>query len=106
MIEGILRRDFTRNKSSRTLRCDEGNSRRRNNHGKDCKPSNCSQAPEMKFGVCVPNYGETCSSDAIQQVAAAAEEGGYDSVWCTDHVLLPKRSEERRVGKECRSQWR
>ncbi len=46
----------------------------------------------MKFGVCLPNYGETCSSDAIQQVAAAAEDGGYDSVWCTDHVLLPKNS--------------
>ena len=47
---------------------------------------------ELKFGVCVPNYGETCSSDAIKQVAAAAEDGGYDSVWCTDHVLLPRNS--------------
>src|SRR6058998_1472992 len=67
-------------------------SRRHNNHGKSCKPSNCGQAPEMKFGVCMPNYGETCSTDAIQRVAVAAEDSGYDSVWCTDHVLLPRNS--------------
>ncbi len=46
----------------------------------------------MKFGTCVPNYGETCSREAVEQVAVAAEEAGYDSVWCTDHVLLPKNS--------------
>jgi probable F420-dependent oxidoreductase len=46
----------------------------------------------MKFGVCVPNYGETCSTEALQQVALAAEENGYDSVWCTDHILLSRNS--------------
>ena len=46
----------------------------------------------MKFGVCVPNYGDTCSPDALEQVASASEELGYDSIWCTDHILLPTHS--------------
>ncbi len=46
----------------------------------------------MKFGVCVPNYGETCSTETLRTVALAAEQDGYDSIWCTDHVLLPRNS--------------
>ncbi len=46
----------------------------------------------MKFGVCVPNYGETCSTETLRKVALAAEEEEYDSVWCTDHILLPTNS--------------
>src|SRR3989449_3161040 len=46
----------------------------------------------MKFGVCVPNYGETCSTEALRNVAAEAERSGFDSVWCTDHILIPRDS--------------
>jgi len=46
----------------------------------------------MKIGVCVPNYGENCSRDAIRTIAVEAERSGYDSVWCTDHILMPKNS--------------
>src|SRR6266567_4736199 len=46
----------------------------------------------MKLGVCIPNYGETCSIEAIRKVATEAERQGYDSVWCTDHILMPKNS--------------
>ena len=46
----------------------------------------------MKFGVCVPNYGETGSTETLRQIALAAEDEGYDSVWCTDHVLLSRNS--------------
>src|SRR5262245_5927560 len=46
----------------------------------------------MKFGVCLPNYGETCSPESLRQVALASEETGYDSVWATDHVLLSRNS--------------
>jgi probable F420-dependent oxidoreductase len=44
----------------------------------------------MKFGVGLPNYGPHTSFDAIRRVALAAEELGYDSVWTTDHVIVPK----------------
>ena len=47
----------------------------------------------MKFGVCLPNYGETGSEEALRIVAIKSEELGYDSVWTTDHVLMPTKSE-------------
>ncbi len=46
----------------------------------------------MKFGICVPNYGETSSTDALRTLALEADRNGYDSVWCTDHVLMPQNS--------------
>jgi len=46
----------------------------------------------MKFGVCVPNYGESMSVDGIRAVGIEAEKLGYDSIWATDHVLMPKNS--------------
>ncbi|MDA4122549.1 MAG: TIGR03619 family F420-dependent LLM class oxidoreductase [Thaumarchaeota archaeon] len=46
----------------------------------------------MKFGVAVPNYGENLSVDGMLTVAKTAEEFGFDSVWTTDHILMPKAS--------------
>ena len=46
----------------------------------------------MKFGVCVPNYGLTGTPAAVKAVALEAESLGYDSVWCTDHILMPQKS--------------
>jgi probable F420-dependent oxidoreductase len=44
----------------------------------------------MKFGLLLPNYGHTASTDFITRSAALAEAQGYDSVWTTDHVVVPK----------------
>ena len=46
----------------------------------------------MKFGVCIPNYGETLALEALRDVALETEKLGYDSIWTTDHVLMPKLS--------------
>jgi len=44
----------------------------------------------MKIGVCLPNYGPATAAAAIGRVALAAEEMGYDSLWATDHILVPE----------------
>src|SRR3989441_8431293 len=46
----------------------------------------------MKFGVCVPNYGESSTPDALRAIALEAEHAGCDSLWTTDHVLMPRSS--------------
>lgn len=43
----------------------------------------------MKVGLCLPNYGPAAAPNAIRRVALAAEEMGYDSLWATDHILVP-----------------
>ena len=43
----------------------------------------------MKFGVCMPHYGRDIDVDGLTEMAVAAEEMGFDSVWVTDHIILP-----------------
>jgi len=44
----------------------------------------------MKLGVCLPHYGRAIEPSRLLQVAARAEEMGLDSVWVTDHVMVPR----------------
>ena len=39
-------------------------------------------------GVLLPNYGDHASRAAIAEVADAAEDLGFDSVWTTEHLLV------------------
>lgn len=44
----------------------------------------------MRIGVTVPNVHETLAErTTIEAVARRADELGYDSVWCNDHLALP-----------------
>ncbi|MCY4020410.1 MAG: TIGR03619 family F420-dependent LLM class oxidoreductase [Chloroflexi bacterium] len=43
----------------------------------------------MKFGLLLPNFGAIASGETIAASARLAEALGFDSVWTTDHVLMP-----------------
>jgi probable F420-dependent oxidoreductase len=43
----------------------------------------------MKFGVWVPNCRHLATPDIIRGAAVRAEQLGYDSVWVSDHVVVP-----------------
>jgi alkanesulfonate monooxygenase SsuD/methylene tetrahydromethanopterin reductase-like flavin-dependent oxidoreductase (luciferase family) len=44
----------------------------------------------MKLGVCLPHYGRPIEVGRMLEVVRHAEGGGLDSVWVTDHVIVPK----------------
>ena len=43
----------------------------------------------MKFGCTLPNRGELTSAENLKIMAQTAEKNGYDSVWVSDHVVIP-----------------
>jgi probable F420-dependent oxidoreductase len=44
----------------------------------------------MRFGVAVPNYRKLASPDQLVHVARRSEALGFDSLWVTDHVVVPE----------------
>lgn len=44
----------------------------------------------MKYGIVLPNFGKYAQKDWILELASSAEELGYDSIWVSDHVVIPK----------------
>ena len=43
----------------------------------------------MKIGVNLPNFGSTASRVPLAALARRAEEAGFDSVWVSDHIVMP-----------------
>ncbi len=48
----------------------------------------------MKFGFVLPNYGDKIGAQELVEMARVCEEVGFDSVWATDHVVMPKELRE------------
>jgi probable F420-dependent oxidoreductase len=44
----------------------------------------------MRFGVWIPNCRHLATPDIIRDTAVRAEALGYDSVWVSDHVVVPR----------------
>jgi probable F420-dependent oxidoreductase len=49
----------------------------------------------MQFGVWIPNCRHLATTPIIRGMAARAEQLGYDSVWVSDHVVVPNANVER-----------
>jgi len=43
----------------------------------------------LKFGYILPNYGDKISPQELVEISAVCEEAGFNSVWATDHVIMP-----------------
>ena len=46
----------------------------------------------MKLGICVPHYGRAIEVPRLLEVARHAEARGLDSLWVTDHVIVPSQA--------------
>jgi probable F420-dependent oxidoreductase len=44
----------------------------------------------MEFGICVPHYGKVLDIGKIIANVQYAETLGFDSVWVTDHIIVPQ----------------
>jgi probable F420-dependent oxidoreductase len=44
----------------------------------------------MKIGICLPHYGRPIETGRMLDVVGHAEEVGLDSIWVTDHVIVPR----------------
>ena len=44
----------------------------------------------MQFGVALPQFGRFASPEAIVRMARTAEELGWESVWGSDHTVIPQ----------------
>jgi len=43
----------------------------------------------MEFGICIPHYGKAIDVQGIITNVRHAEALGFDSVWVTDHIIVP-----------------
>ncbi|MBI4640532.1 MAG: LLM class F420-dependent oxidoreductase [Candidatus Tectomicrobia bacterium] len=43
----------------------------------------------MQFGVSLPNRGPLATPDPLEKMAQKVESLGFDSIWVTDHIVIP-----------------
>lgn len=43
----------------------------------------------MRYGIALPNYGGLATAANLVRIAQHAEAAGIDSVWVSDHVIVP-----------------
>ena len=46
----------------------------------------------MKLGICLPHYGRPIEVGRMLEVVRRAEDCGLDSLWVTDHVIVPEQA--------------
>ncbi len=44
----------------------------------------------LRFGIALPNYGVLAQPENLVRIAQQAEAAGLDSVWVSDHVIVPE----------------
>ena len=43
----------------------------------------------MRYGVCIPQAGRFLDPDVVRRVAGEVESLGYDTLWVSDHIIVP-----------------
>src|SRR3989337_1131436 len=44
----------------------------------------------MRFGIALPNFGKYAQKESILAIAKSAEDLGFDSLWVSDHIVIPE----------------
>jgi probable F420-dependent oxidoreductase len=44
----------------------------------------------MEFGIALPNFGRYAEKELILDMVKSAEDLGFDSLWVSDHILIPE----------------
>lgn len=44
----------------------------------------------MRVGIHLPQFGRAITPGGVQRAARAAEEQGFDDLWVSDHLVIPK----------------
>lgn len=44
----------------------------------------------MKFGIALPNFGKYAEKDIVIKITTTAEKLGFDSLFVSDHIVIPK----------------
>ncbi|MGD2106384.1 MAG: LLM class flavin-dependent oxidoreductase [Nitrosopumilaceae archaeon] len=47
----------------------------------------------MKFGISLSNYGKLPSRDFLKEATTVIENNNLDSIWLSDHIIVPKNDE-------------